>query len=255
MDTVVYKLHNVSKYPIIESAIQVLKKNGNGKIPISNVTKFNGLDPYQEAVLNLKLGKMTYINYNTNLKLPSHASGINVMIDNERDYIRFELSIPKLLFTNNVCEVIPPFMSKYCNQMDTSMIGLCSKYWYRLLKIIFNKIFNSKQDAEFYFQCVKKIRLPKNSEFSIKDYVTSIAIENPRYYWKIYLKGAEFEKNGKSQIRKYFQEYERSGFKNRIKSLDLSMKHIDELQTYADKILRYELEVRPSYMSYLFNKH
>ncbi len=283
MDTVVYKLHKISKYPLIEFAIQNLKKNGKGKILVAKDTSSFGLDTHTEAVLNLKLGKMTFINYNENLKLPSSASGINIMIDNERDFIRFEFSIPKFLFANNVCEIIPPFQSKYYNISDTSMVGLCAEYWYRFLKtmfrkvineltncradfswcdvelarldISFNQIFRTKDEAEFYYQCVRKVSLPKNSEFSKKDYVTSIAIENARYYWKIYLKGAEFEKNGQAQIREYFKEYERSGFKNRKDSLYLSMKHIDELQSYADRILRYELEVRPGYMSYLFNQY
>src|ERR1035438_4888889 len=83
---------------------------------------------------------MTFINYNENLILPSSASGINDMIDNEKNFIRFEFSIPKILFANNVCEVIPPIQTKYYSANNTSMLGLCSVYWYKLLKIAFRKV-------------------------------------------------------------------------------------------------------------------
>ena len=51
MNTIVYKLHNAKKYPLISAAIQKLKKNGKGKIAVPSNNKLNGIDSYREAIL------------------------------------------------------------------------------------------------------------------------------------------------------------------------------------------------------------
>jgi hypothetical protein len=299
MDTVVYKLHSASKYPLILEAVTSVDKEGKGltKIPIER----NGDQiEFQDAWMNIKLGTLFFFNYNIRLKLPSSATGITVTHDKAKDLIKFEFSLPKYLFANNVCEIIPGYASEYYRPDGQSMELLCAKFWHRMMKYIFkrviheltsgtgsnflwqdvqisrvdisfNQIFKTEDDAKFYLESIKRLRIKKSSEKMYHAYDTAATFNNPRYYWKIYHKGAEFKATGRNQIIAAAGEL----FKDsRIRkagtpssdlpaSLQLSMECLglgpnggpDELQNYADRILRYELECRGGLMSYLFNRH
>ena len=298
MDTVVYKLHNASKYPLILQSVTDVDKEGKGltKIPIP---KSGEQIEFQDAWMNIKLGTLFFFNYNIRLKLPSSATGITVTHDKAKDLIKFEFSLPKYLFANNVCEIVPGFNSQYYRPDEQSMEKLCAKFWHRMMKYIFkrviheltagtaanflwqdvqisridisfNQIFKTKEDAKFYLESIKRLRIKKSSEKMYHAYDTAVTFNNPRYYWKIYHKGAEFQATGRNQIISAAGEM----FKDaRVRktgtppsdlppSLQLSMECLglganggtDQLQDYADRILRYELECRGGLMSYIFNR-
>ena len=63
MDTVVYKLHNASKYPLILQSVTDVDKEGKGltKIPIP---KSGEQIEFQDAWMNIKLGTLFFFNYN-----------------------------------------------------------------------------------------------------------------------------------------------------------------------------------------------
>ncbi|PQJ12863.1 hypothetical protein CJD36_003720 [Flavipsychrobacter stenotrophus] len=304
MDTVVYKLHRASKYELILAAVTDLEKQGKGIVQVPQSE--NKEIKYDEAWMNLKLGTIFFFNYNTKIKIPSSSTGIMITHDKQKDLIKFEFSIPKFLFANNVVEVIPAFTSKHYKPYDQGMINLCARFWYKVIKMIFtrvifeltagtagkfrwedvqisrldiafNQIFQNKEDALFYLESMKQVRVPKGG----KDFVlydSSITYNNPRYYWKIYHKGADFRATGRNGIITTMKEYhnpltgvikdkadkwgEQIGTAAINKPTDLNMSmlemsydNIDELELYADRILRYELEARGGLMSYLFNRH
>ena len=297
MDTVVYKLHNASKYPLILFAVTDMDKKGKGLVKVPYDPE-NPLPVFKEGWMNLKLGTLFFFNYNIKLKIPSSSTGIMVTHDQQKDLIKFEFSLPKFLFANNVCEVIPPFASKYYNPDITkqNLVNLCAKFWHSMIRLMFkkvifemtagteanfywtdvqisrfdvslNQIFDNKADALFYLDAQRKIRLPNFSESKFSNYATGIAFKSEHYYWKIYHKGADFRHSGRQQIINTFSEYHkdaRTGINSRKgvptnnrnePMLKLAMDNLDNLENYADRILRYELECGGRLMSYLFNRN
>jgi len=279
MDTIVYKIHNASHYPFLIPAIDVIKHKGKSKIEFEKGSFINpNVTDFETAFANIQLNQFRWVSPVSKVRIPSYQSEITVQHLISDDIIRFEYSIPKFYMSNNVCEIIPSLGSKWSRPDKFGMIDLCLDYWYKIIRtsihhvifcltsgldkvsnfdieifrfdIAFNQIFESKEDALFYNDAQKKARIPKSAESNFVPFATAITCKNDRFYFKIYHKGSEFSKNCyKPILKKYEVE------KIRTRTMKLSYDCIDQLQDYADKILRYELECKSSLMSYLFNQN
>jgi hypothetical protein len=111
------------------------------------------------------------------------------------------------------------------------------------IDLCFNQVFDDKKFALEYLEYQKKLR--KNNlradSNNFREYATSLMYATQRYSLKIYHKGTEYKKHDR-------KEHERI---NKEKNSDYF--NIAGLQLFADKILRYEVTLRDSMLSYLFN--
>jgi hypothetical protein len=88
----------------------------------------------------------------------------------------------------------------------------------------------------------------------------TIYFPSERFTAKIYRKGAEFERIQSKKIieanKKLSARAVKDGKEPRLLSSNIqySAEEIQRLQSYSDKILRYEFEFRPGMMSYLYNR-
>ena len=296
MDTVVFRIHNPDKYPICLKAIQRLK-DLKGTMLVQDTPEMHGVTSFHKAFFNKGKDSFQFMAYRSKLHLPSSSGGVMLSYDQSRKFISIECSLPKFYFGNNVCEIIPPMVSKYYKAGKTNMAELNAKFWRVVMKmsvrrivreltenlerpvdycdvqlarwdICFNQVFANMADAKHYLDSIGRVSAPRIQEgnSTMKYLNGNVTFQTENYYFKVYHKGTEFTKTGKPQIIKTFEElngrvvFDREGkayTKGRIISegnnLELSLNNLDKLQTYADKILRYELEATSKLMSYEFN--
>lgn len=127
------------------------------------------------------------------------------------------------------------------------------------IDIAYNQIFNSKEDALKYLEFQKRIKksyIRENSNYKA-DWSTSIFLSTERYGAKIYHKGSEYKsKNGeRSHHLKINKEKKETIFQVEDVTDDDGNVLKEGLQSFADRILRYEITYRKSYMSSIFKKH
>lgn len=283
MDTIVYKIHNLDKYPALVSCVEMFE-TGKGKMQVpqyytNDEQKFN---KFSTLWFNLKHDFYHIITYNTNVKLPSSESNVNIFYDRGQNIIRIEFSIPKFYYGNNVMEIIPPLTSKYYKP-NMNLQNIAS-YWLKIIKetikkivweitngvisnidlsdvevsrldICFNQIFENKFDALQYLDAQKQIKAKRVQEKRHQIYETALAIKTNDYYFKIYHKGAEFANVGKKQILKTCNELYKQNKLNENSNLAKSNKYLNHIENYSDRILRYELGANKPLMSYLFSYH
>ncbi len=158
------------------------------------------------------------------------------------------------------------------------------KYWgdVQLFRwdIAFNQIFNSKHDAMHYLDSVGRVSAPRITDGRKTRFDNgNVTFQTENYYFKVYHKGTDFAHTGASQIRKTFQDFGgrvvfssqtvhnkmlgsfdlktethvRGNLLSEGSNIELSMQQIDNLQSYSDRILRYEFEATSKYMSYAYN--
>lgn len=279
MDTIVYKLHNVHRYPIVVKSVQDLE-GGKGKLKVPDVPEVTTAKTFRDAWFNLQRDSWFIMQYNVKAELPSFASGININYDKQQDIIKFEFSIPKFFFANNVVEVIPSMHSKYRDASKTAMWDL-AKFWYKIIRLMprkivhdltggkealnlrdvqvsrldicFNQIFDNDADAHHYFDALTRVKAPRLSDGSHSEYKDeTFSVLSKRYYFKIYKKGVEFDKNGYNQITKQFEDYLKKGLLYDNCPIDMSFKSLKNLQSYAHRILRYEFEAKEPFLAYAF---
>ena len=225
--------------------------------------------------------------YRNKVKTKSHYY-LGYRVDMKRDFVEFNFSIPKYLFGTNLKQFVPHPNEKFHNfpvdLLRTMEFHIANTYdwlirflnqfiyeWFEGIEInkkdieinridiAYNQIFNSKEDALQYLEFQKRIKksyIRENSNYKA-DWSTSIFLSTERYGAKIYHKGSEYKsktgershhlrvnKEKKETVFPVYDELDKDG--NVIK---------EGLQSLADRILRYEITFRKSYMSYLFKKH
>lgn len=273
VDSITLILHDLKKHELILNSIRTIT---------SGFRKFDSSDNDQLSKDLNRLGgtlnhEITYFEDSSKFKekmifrsrhQPSSHYKVIFMVDIKQDLITFSFSVPKYFYGHNIAQAI-------CNtnEVDFSMINSDINHhvkngFPRLIKYIktyfsnefpacpfdmrelelsridfcYNQIFKSKSDALEYLEFQRGIRKKHLRDNSTKsnNYQTSIHYSNKDYSVKIYHKGTEYSKNDK-------QEH--------IKINRVSHKFdVDYLQEFSDKILRYEITLRPSYMSYIYNQ-
>lgn len=217
---------------------------------------------------------------------PSSNYDINIFCDPQGNRVVFEFSLPKYFYGTNVLQlVMNPGESDfyYCDNFKVhtdqaydrlmrcihaffSVEFPTVKVDYTKVKILridvcFNQVFHSKADALTYLKYMTRVPkkysrtgrstnnykdlLPENGG-ALQDRVTGISEPGGReYHFKVYHKGTEYTKNDR-------REHEKFNEKQAKKRYPKKLFNVEELQDLADRTLRYELTVRPAYMSYLY---
>lgn len=253
IDTIVIRIKNVSKYKWITEQYNNPQKR-KGSITETFVSKETR--ELSERVLDHTLvyhdtNKHLLLNHRGNNIIPSSHYSLAYCLNNNKDYLEFNFSIPKYLYANNVMQFI--------NMADQS----ASVQFLELIRFIhiflrdnfikapipedveinridlcYNQIFNTSEDALQYLDAQQLInrRLARASKNKGRTYDgESLMYNTRRYSFKVYHKGKEFAKHDAKQIAK-----------NNKKNLPIRY-----LQEIADRTLRYEMTFRNSMLNYL----
>jgi len=280
IDTIVLRFHDLR---IHASLMRYLRDDYSGYTTSTAVVpreKLKDMDHLHHITTREKLDilKMNksgefLVRFQKNKKLNnSHHYYLAYHIDTQKDYIEFNFSIPKYIFGTNILMFVNHFNNKNFAYHLNGEIKYNLKHAFPRLKgfikhfvnaefgelpirwdfvevnridLCYNQVFNSKDDALRYLEYQKQIKKKHAREDGdyLREYQTSIMYKTKRYSAKIYHKGTEYEKHDKREHRKINKEKGRNYF------------NIEGLQRFSDKILRYEITFRSSYLSYLFRQN
>ncbi|MCW3106620.1 MAG: hypothetical protein JWQ09_1126 [Segetibacter sp.] len=258
IDTIILRVLNLSKYDKLYEQYYAPSKR-------KNTTTIGQLVNTDTGEVTDLAAVTSYIYHDTNRVLPLvHRSTINIAsshysvsysINKAGDYLEFNFSIPKYIYTTNVMQ----FVNIYDQSVNTTFLEL-KKFLHTFIRdhfieeplkddleinridICYNQFFNSKEDALSYLDEQKKllVKYARSSKNNYRSYDTSLMYITKRYSFKIYHKGTEFEKND-------YKELVKNG-----NPKDLPLQYfLDQ----SDCILRYEMTFRRSMLNYLVNHY
>lgn len=269
-DTITLELRDLKKHEVIVNMLRVQK---------SGFTKYDGKGvTLDHEILMPEMSRKAKEKFTYRvLNVASSHYKIIIVVNHHNDCILFNFSIPKYFYGHNIAQAIQNpneprfnFMMKswddikelgyerlmtyintfFDNEFPTVNVEEALIYLkLKRLDFCYNQIFRSKNDAIEYLELqktIKKKHLREQNQMAqqmYQVYATSIFYSNQDYSVKIYHKGSEYQKNDKA-------EHERI---NKIK--DRTVFDTNYLQEISDRILRYEITIRPSYMSYLYNNY
>jgi hypothetical protein len=279
IDTIIMRVHDLKKHDALVKYINLNFKGSTKNTAyltdeeneaIKNSPAINGKN-YIDYFWNPEKGT-SLIRYRTQDKLNNSGHYYFHVFENvDLDYLEFNFSIPKYIYGTNIFMFCDHFKNKNFNFARNSSLDFNLKSSYdRLILFIrdffsrefvfenivdfndveinridlcFNQVFLDKYYALEYLEYQKKLRkknLTVKSD-NFREYETSIMYKTKRYSVKIYHKGAEYIKHDRKENLRINQEKKREYF------------DIEGLQSFSDKILRYEVTIRDTMLSYLFN--
>lgn len=206
----------------------------------------------------------------SSLFLPSSNYKITIRVSIPDDNAVIEFSLPKYFFGQNVSQICfdPSHRDFFFDKGHTDTPEFQFSKGFRIFRhflktffatefshcdfdfsqiqinridFCFNQVFDSEKEALQYLEYQKRLKkkyMRIGSE-PVK-HKTSIFIKNDRYSFKIYHKGSEFRKNDYKRLEKSLY----GGASNP------SLIHFTN---FADRILRYEMTFRDSYISQIYN--
>jgi hypothetical protein len=243
-------------------------------------------DTQSQKVLNIKKGRLfipsssRYINYTWDklrdkisfeFSIPKAAYGTNIyqFVNHRPDKFTWFVLSQDVVIKNQIKKThrrLIHFIKKFL--LDQCLYHVVTEMEYRIKKredrqyhlismqdieisrldFCFNRIFLSKKDCLDYLELLKAVHKKGQRDGVNKSkfgYDTSIYLVGRFYTLKIYHKGAEFNhlRNGES---------DKKGLININKDLNYEKYNIDELQSFADRILRYEVEYKKPGMNYIY---
>jgi hypothetical protein len=201
-------------------------------------------------------------------ELKSSHYTIAYCIDINRDFIKFNVALPKYCYGTNIIHYNTnpkhkDFSFFKHSALDTNLneaydrlLAFFDKFFlveFGAIKIdrafveinridlCFNQMFDSKADALEYFAQLQKVRkkFSRDSSNSSRDWKTSLTYVTPKWSFKVYHKGAEFKKHDSKKLLALNQAGQAT--------FDVPF-----YQDFSDKILRYEMTFRNAYLSYLY---
>lgn len=257
IDTIVLRIQNLSNYKFIYEKYYYAQK---GAVTVAVVNEQTG-----EIMERSEMPAMVYHDTNSilplihrsNFNIPSSHYSVSYFINTTRDFIEFNLSVPKYLFGNNVLQ----FVSRYNYAVDHTfgllyrfLMDFKREYLYNhvldndievnRIDCCYNQFFNSKEDALTYLDQQKNLltQFARSSKNNYRSYDTSFMYITRRYSFKIYHKGTEFEKHDWKKM------YELIGKK-------YTAKDVEKVHEVADTCLRYEMTFRNTFLSHLANEY
>lgn len=297
MDTICYRLHNLDRisykaqnpgevdllhYQKIISALENLE--GKGKAVVRLSEDLQNRDKLSLAMLNRKVDVIYFFNYSAEAYSPSYTNDVNIFYERYNNSLKFEFSIPKMLYGNSVTEVLPTHKDhkyyRYSNRDIHSMVD----YWFDMihkifeqvitdltgnqfgrneiiwsdveisrLDICYNQMFDSFIEKRTYFDSLKRIGAKRINDAKYHPDVNGLWFQTENYHFKIYDKGVDFKRTFPDLCSK--AEKRRKEKRNIHEAVQQTIINYEKLQTYADRLLRYELEFTNKTMSLLYNSN
>lgn len=212
-------------------------------------------------------GKARLKKMNGHFNLPSSHYKIAAIYYEDKREMKVNVSVPKFYFGNNLAQVIVrpgqadhwrgyhlqdqlaftrELLQRFFEDFNVKVLrgfGNSSRFRIERIDLCFNRIFNSVDHLEAYYEklkTVKKRSLKKGSNVRA-DYMSSIHYVGSGYSFKIYKKGIEFRKNDLKELKK---------------SVDRgnSLVNLETLSEFADRILRYEITIRKQLMNRIYKE-
>ncbi len=269
IDSIVFRIHNLQVH---QPLVKFLDRSGlqgtgiSGKQyddPVAASEMFQRKIHMKQIFVDYESGKTRYFAYRG--WLPSHHYDLAYAINYDRDFIEFNFSIPKYLYGTNVFQFVRHYYDKgfadtrfldldklkdfvyddlraFLNWFFSKELNsLVNQYYVQLfrLDLCYNKIFNTPQDAKIYLADLLRIKkkYSRRDSSNLSSHYDSIYVVTPDYTFKVYPKGDEFRKHDKTKLLKIWDS-----------------QLLEKVEALADRMLRYELEVKPKLMSQLFNR-
>jgi hypothetical protein len=272
IDTIVLRIHDLEKYRSLFDYILADKKG-----------TAHGLAFEKESTyINFKYMHFTDTNhsrmmYRSYITTPSSNYDLQIAIPQWKDYIEVSFSIPKYMYGTNVLMFTKHHDEKYIiDMMEESDMSKIADYTFGMLgnfirqlwleifpdfvtidhkdvelkriDICWNQVFESEYDAKMYlmYQKMIKKRGARETSESKQTYETSIFYSTEYFAAKIYHKGTEYRKNdmtknlnvNKKNRQDVFPVFDSGGQQG--------------LSSVADRILRYEISFKKSFLQYYF---
>jgi hypothetical protein len=254
IDTLNFKLNNVSKYPLVKTQYERTSRVGQTTIEIDQDTG-EYLENHQiRALLHHDSDSLMSLSKRSSFFIASSHYTVSYFYNISGDYIDFNFSIPKYCYGTNVLQFIKYFDQGANATYDHFMSFLFTfvkKHFIQAidledieitrLDLCYNQFFNSKYDALKYLSDQKELmkKFARNSKNDFRSYDTSLMYLTKRYSFKIYHKGTEFIKNDRKEL-----------LKNNPTGFPLGV-----LEDQSNRILRYEITFRKSMIDYLFRQN
>jgi hypothetical protein len=191
-----------------------------------------------------------YVNYTMNFiefnfSIPKHIYGSNILMFTEHlaDSHFSMVACSDLKYAmNKSFKFLDAFIRKFMIMQfpDTNNYDLKDLEVNRI-DVCFNQVFKSKEEALLYLDYQKKLKkkYARNEDGVMREYSTSLMYVTKRYSAKIYHKGTEYEKNDLKEHLKINAQKKFEYFKTK------------DFQKFGDRILRYELTIRNTFLNYL----
>lgn len=260
IDTIVLRLHNLEKYAETVNYLFKVSKTGKTYVYGEKPEASEGKPKYQKnneviSVVYHDTGNFLPLSHRGSMRLGSYHYSLAYCIDNKRDFIEFNFSIPKYKYGNNLMQFID-----YYDQSHNATFYLLMNFIKSFVKsrlfantvdmkdleinridFCYNQFFPSYEDAMNYLekQGLRMAKFKTSGEQRIAVRTTGIEIVTDRYKFKIYHKGTEFLKHDYPKL----QKLNKDGRYDLQKMVDI-----------AHRTLRYEVTYRNSFMNYAFKR-
>ncbi|QNK64256.1 hypothetical protein H7F33_07165 [Pedobacter sp. PAMC26386] len=274
LDTIHFRIHNLHKNATIKNQLATTDKKGSTSAEVSRSTlEILEGDKVRIHLFHDRDNILPFVR-RSSFNIPSSHYTVSYTLNEVRDFIDFNVSIPKFEWGTNVLQYIP-----YYDQSPTAMYNLISVFFKKFfgylnstpdmrdlqicrLDLCYNQFFVDKQQALTYLNCQKElcVKYARSSKNNFRTYETSLFYHTRRYSFKIYHKGTEFEQNDRKEMLK------RNADNLHVLTISDDQRHllqksqykkasINKLQHEADRILRYEMTFRTAYMDYIIKHH
>ncbi|MBN8785456.1 MAG: hypothetical protein J0I84_00045, partial [Terrimonas sp.] len=212
IDTIVLRIHNISKYKRLYDQFYrpTKEKNSITKAYIDEDSGEYMEMGYSAALVFHDNNRVLPLMHRSAVYVPSSHYSVSYVISTQKDFLEFNFSIPKYIWSTNVMQFINLF-----DNSETILFGELQKFITEFINdncherplmddieinridFCYNQFFNSKDDALAYLAEQNKllVKYARSSGNKFRSYDTSIMYVTRRYSFKIYHKGTEFAKN------------------------------------------------------------
>jgi len=272
IDTIVLRIHDLQKYQKVCDFILSDRKGTSQGVAYEK--EMTALRFQYLHFTDTNSSRMMYRSY---IKTPSHNYDVTIALIQFRDYIEISFSIPKYLYGTNVMMFTKHHDEKYLIDMTEEQdLRKIFEYTFKMLStfirsifdrlfpenhgidlrdvelkrldLCFNQVFQSEHDAKMYLMYQKMIKKKGARQLSEskQTYETSIFYSTEYYAAKIYHKGTEYRKHDKLKHLAANKKYGYEHFPIDDKGGVLG------IESVSDRILRYEISFKKSFMQYYY---
>jgi len=180
---------------------------------------------------DLKTGKMEFEFFSSNIELGSYHRTVAIKSTNVPQGFFIEFSAPKyfkgnnveMIFPHQLPEILSRLYVELCNHMNYKLPDVSTWPIYRL-DVCYNWIFRDHNEATYAMDFLRLIDFPRKKKYT---YDTSVMYKGSAYTVKFYAKGNEFQAH----------DFDK-----------LEVNHAVALQSWADRIVRFEVNLKHQYL-------